>query len=417
MGAASAESVGGESGRDGGETESVDNNANEGVGSSEDNQGEPGVSSGEQGDRGPDSKEPGLFDNPPERKDSGRSGNTGRKRGDDNGQVGKTGGSDNSGNDSSRGSSNRPKRIVKQTRQELKAERDDILKALSAAFEEGHKKGQGELSLDLTFGVKNYNWGVILPISLNLAHNLVKTSVRIIEDFLEKNKDGVYDKSTNTIRIFANTNIYSFDAIEENLFHENLHAYMENFGNIYDFEFFDNLWSFLKYTVDDEDFIAEQKQGLVDLGYNDNKIQEELSVYAISCTMRESNTFVFEKAISAVKDILYDYFISIGYDRETEDKRRRSKAVNNERNEETLLRESEEGGEQGFEGRDREYLEAVDSGNLERAQEMVNEDAEMYLDEFNALQDDANEVGFKYHRGPAPTKTHSMKHYLKEGHK
>lgn len=118
------------------------NGANGGSGNTENNQGEPGVPSGGQGDRGSDSEEPELFGNPTKRKNSGRGDNIGSKRGDDNKRNAKTGGEGTSNDDSSRkGSTDRLKRIVKQTRQELKAERDDILKALSAAFEEGHKKG------------------------------------------------------------------------------------------------------------------------------------------------------------------------------------------------------------------------------------------------------------------------------------
>lgn len=53
---------------------------------------------------------------------------------------------------------------------------------------------------------------------------------------------------------------------------------------------------------------------------------------------------------------------------------------------------------------DAAYMEAVERGDMETAQRMVNEAADKYLNEM-LLPDDSDEVGFKYHRGPAPTKT------------
>ena len=53
---------------------------------------------------------------------------------------------------------------------------------------------------------------------------------------------------------------------------------------------------------------------------------------------------------------------------------------------------------------DAEYLAAVESGDMEKAQQMVNEAYDRYLNEM-LLPNDEDEVGFKYHRGPAPTKT------------
>lgn len=53
---------------------------------------------------------------------------------------------------------------------------------------------------------------------------------------------------------------------------------------------------------------------------------------------------------------------------------------------------------------DAEYLAAVERGDMETAQRMVNEAADKYLNE-TLLPNDEDEVGFKYHRGPAPAKT------------
>lgn len=53
---------------------------------------------------------------------------------------------------------------------------------------------------------------------------------------------------------------------------------------------------------------------------------------------------------------------------------------------------------------DAEYIAAVERGDMETAQRMVNEAADKYLNEM-LLSDDADEKGFKYHRGQAPTKT------------
>ena len=53
---------------------------------------------------------------------------------------------------------------------------------------------------------------------------------------------------------------------------------------------------------------------------------------------------------------------------------------------------------------DAAYMEAVERGDMETAQRMVDEAADKYLNEM-LLPDDSDEVGFKYHRGPAPTKT------------
>lgn len=53
---------------------------------------------------------------------------------------------------------------------------------------------------------------------------------------------------------------------------------------------------------------------------------------------------------------------------------------------------------------DAEYMSAVERGDMETAQRMVNEAADKYLNEM-LLPNDTDEVGFKYHRGPAPTKT------------
>ena len=53
---------------------------------------------------------------------------------------------------------------------------------------------------------------------------------------------------------------------------------------------------------------------------------------------------------------------------------------------------------------DAEYMSAVERGDMETAQKMVIEAADKYLNEM-LLPDDTDEVGFQYHRGPAPTKT------------
>jgi hypothetical protein len=53
---------------------------------------------------------------------------------------------------------------------------------------------------------------------------------------------------------------------------------------------------------------------------------------------------------------------------------------------------------------DTAYLKAIESGDMETAQRMVDEAASNYIKQF-LLPDDSDEEGFKYHRGPAPTKT------------
>lgn len=53
---------------------------------------------------------------------------------------------------------------------------------------------------------------------------------------------------------------------------------------------------------------------------------------------------------------------------------------------------------------DSRYMAAVESGDMETAQEMVNARANAVLNTM-LLPDDSDEAGFKYHRGPAPTKT------------
>ena len=57
---------------------------------------------------------------------------------------------------------------------------------------------------------------------------------------------------------------------------------------------------------------------------------------------------------------------------------------------------------------DNEYMQAVESGNMDKAQQMVNQRADMMLDEFSRLQDDSDIVGFKYHRGKEPKKVKTM---------
>ena len=52
---------------------------------------------------------------------------------------------------------------------------------------------------------------------------------------------------------------------------------------------------------------------------------------------------------------------------------------------------------------DAEYLAAVEAGDMETAQRMVDEASDRYLNEM-LLPNDEDEVGFKYHRGPAPKK-------------
>lgn len=53
---------------------------------------------------------------------------------------------------------------------------------------------------------------------------------------------------------------------------------------------------------------------------------------------------------------------------------------------------------------DSAYMEAVESGDMETAQKLVNEAADRYLNSL-LLPNDNDEVGFKYHRGKTPTKT------------
>ncbi len=58
---------------------------------------------------------------------------------------------------------------------------------------------------------------------------------------------------------------------------------------------------------------------------------------------------------------------------------------------------------------DAAYLDAVKRGDMDKAQEMVCSAAGVKgLEEFNRLNSDANEQGFKYHRGPAPKRTRTM---------
>lgn len=56
---------------------------------------------------------------------------------------------------------------------------------------------------------------------------------------------------------------------------------------------------------------------------------------------------------------------------------------------------------------DKEYLDAVERGDMETAQRMVNEAADRILGA-TLLPDDTEEVGYKYHRGKAPTKIRKM---------
>ena len=51
-----------------------------------------------------------------------------------------------------------------------------------------------------------------------------------------------------------------------------------------------------------------------------------------------------------------------------------------------------------------DYMAAVERGDMETAQRMVDEEAAKYIEEY-LLPNDEDESGFKYHRGPAPTKT------------
>lgn len=53
---------------------------------------------------------------------------------------------------------------------------------------------------------------------------------------------------------------------------------------------------------------------------------------------------------------------------------------------------------------DRKYMAAVEAGDMNTAQEMVYNKADEQVKDF-LLPDDSDEAGFKYHRGPAPTKT------------
>ena len=53
---------------------------------------------------------------------------------------------------------------------------------------------------------------------------------------------------------------------------------------------------------------------------------------------------------------------------------------------------------------DAEYIAAVERGDMETAQRLVDEAADNYLNEM-LLPNDDDVVGFKYHRGPAPKKT------------
>lgn len=57
--------------------------------------------------------------------------------------------------------------------------------------------------------------------------------------------------------------------------------------------------------------------------------------------------------------------------------------------------------------RDAEYLDAVKSGDITKAQRMVDEKADAILNSI-LLPDDSGETGFKYHRGEAPKKTRTM---------
>jgi hypothetical protein len=57
-----------------------------------------------------------------------------------------------------------------------------------------------------------------------------------------------------------------------------------------------------------------------------------------------------------------------------------------------------------FSLKDSDYMSAVEKGDMETAQKMVDEKANKYLNAL-LLPNDADEVGFKYHRGKTPTKT------------
>lgn len=80
------------------------------------------------------------------------------------------------------------------------------------------------------------------------------------------------------------------------------------------------------------------------------------------------------------------------------------KAVSERAANKFVARKRAEGAKLSLKQRDDAYAAAVERGDMDEAQRMVDEAASQYIERL-LLPNDDDEKGFKYHRGPAPTKT------------
>ena len=188
LGEGNAPSPGGETGRGGGQGGDVAGEEGDRGGLDADSEGGVSPVSGEGGDQGVPQTEPELFGNADESANGGGSGNAGSTGG--NGK--RRGGQKSRGASASvpGGRGAQPGGNPRRTIEDINSDIEATLKELEEEFKKGLDKANSTLSIDLTGGLKNYNWGKILPTTFKLGYLYIEKSVRTLEEFVRK----MYDK-------------------------------------------------------------------------------------------------------------------------------------------------------------------------------------------------------------------------------